>query len=126
MRAEGTAQSDWVLIDAGDVIVHLFKDEVRHFYDLEKLGARRCPRTPTRSVCAPRRRRAGPARRPHATIAAVGRDRSGPARLLFDDYCRRCPWPVNGGSAARGAASMERRLAEEAERLSSAVRATRF
>lgn len=35
--AEGSGHSDWVLIDAGDVIVHLFKDEVRQFYDLEKL-----------------------------------------------------------------------------------------
>lgn len=35
--AEGQGQSDWVLIDAGDVIVHLFKDEVRRFYDLERL-----------------------------------------------------------------------------------------
>ncbi len=35
--AEGSGQSDWVLIDAGDVVVHLFKDEVRQFYDLEKL-----------------------------------------------------------------------------------------
>ena len=43
MRAEGTAQSDWVLIDAGDVIVHLFKDEVRHFYDLEKLWGAALP-----------------------------------------------------------------------------------
>jgi ribosome-associated protein len=35
--AEGQGQSDWVLIDAGDVIVHLFKEEVRRFYDLERL-----------------------------------------------------------------------------------------
>ena len=33
----------WVLIDAGDVIVHLFKDEVRHFYDLEKLWGAALP-----------------------------------------------------------------------------------
>jgi ribosome-associated protein len=43
VRAEGTGQSDWVLIDAGDVIVHLFKDEVRHFYDLEKLWSAALP-----------------------------------------------------------------------------------
>jgi ribosome-associated protein len=37
MSAEGSGQSDWILIDAGDVIVHLFKGELRQFYDLEKL-----------------------------------------------------------------------------------------
>ena len=46
VRAEGTAQSDWVLIDAGDVIVHLFKDEVRQFYDLEKLWGAALPEAP--------------------------------------------------------------------------------
>jgi ribosome-associated protein len=35
--AEGQGQSDWVLIDAGDVIVHLFRQETRQFYDLERL-----------------------------------------------------------------------------------------
>lgn len=34
---EGLAQGDWVLIDAGDVIVHLFRPEVRSFYNLEKM-----------------------------------------------------------------------------------------
>lgn len=34
---EGLPQADWVLIDAGDVIVHLFKPEVREFYNLEKM-----------------------------------------------------------------------------------------
>ena len=34
---EGAAQCDWVLIDAGDVIVHLFRPEVRAFYNLEKM-----------------------------------------------------------------------------------------
>ncbi len=37
LGAEGGGHSDWVLIDAGDVIVHLFKSELRSFYDLEKL-----------------------------------------------------------------------------------------
>jgi ribosome-associated protein len=35
VRVEGLTQGDWVLIDAGDVIVHLFRDEVRSYYDLE-------------------------------------------------------------------------------------------
>lgn len=34
---EGLPQGDWVLIDAGDIIVHLFRPEVRAFYSLEKM-----------------------------------------------------------------------------------------
>jgi ribosome-associated protein len=34
---EGLTQCDWVLIDAGDVVVHLFRPEVRKFYNLEKM-----------------------------------------------------------------------------------------
>jgi ribosome-associated protein len=39
-RVEGTPHCDWVLIDAGDVIVHVFRPEVREFYNLEKMWAR--------------------------------------------------------------------------------------
>jgi len=38
-RSEGKKQGDWVLVDAGDVIVHLFRPEVRQFYDIERLWA---------------------------------------------------------------------------------------
>lgn len=38
-RIEGLPAADWVLIDLGDVIVHLFRPEVRHFYNLEKMWA---------------------------------------------------------------------------------------
>lgn len=38
-RVEGMPHCDWVLIDAGDVIVHIFRPEVRAFYRLEKLWA---------------------------------------------------------------------------------------
>lgn len=37
ISAEGMERCDWVLIDAGDVIVHLFRPEVRSFYNLEKM-----------------------------------------------------------------------------------------
>lgn len=36
-KVEGLPHCDWVLVDAGDVIVHLFRTEVRQFYNLEKL-----------------------------------------------------------------------------------------
>lgn len=36
-RVEGMPHCDWVLVDAGDVIVHLFRPEVRQFYNLEKM-----------------------------------------------------------------------------------------
>jgi ribosome-associated protein len=38
-KMEGLAAADWVLIDAGDVIVHLFRPEVRSFYNLERMWA---------------------------------------------------------------------------------------
>ena len=37
VNIEGLNQSDWVLIDAGDIIIHLFRPEVREFYNLEKM-----------------------------------------------------------------------------------------
>ncbi|UWQ22972.1 ribosome silencing factor [Jannaschia sp. W003] len=36
-RTEGKSQGDWVLLDAGDAIVHIFRPEVREFYQLEKM-----------------------------------------------------------------------------------------
>jgi ribosome-associated protein len=37
LRIEGMPACDWVLIDAGDVVVHVFRPEVRAFYNLEKM-----------------------------------------------------------------------------------------
>ena len=39
VRIEGLPVADWVLIDADDVIVHLFRPEVRSFYNLERMWA---------------------------------------------------------------------------------------
>lgn len=36
-KIEGKSQGDWVLIDTGDVVVHIFRPEVREFYQLEKM-----------------------------------------------------------------------------------------
>ena len=37
IKTEGMGNSDWGLIDSGDVIIHVFREEVRDFYQLEKL-----------------------------------------------------------------------------------------
>ena len=41
IRVEGLPQGDWVLIDAGDVLVHLFRPEVRRYYSIEDMGNHR-------------------------------------------------------------------------------------
>ncbi|MDK9696280.1 MAG: ribosome silencing factor [Siculibacillus sp.] len=51
VRVEGLAHCDWVLLDIGDVLVHVFRPEVRGFYNLEKMWsaepmATRTPRPP--------------------------------------------------------------------------------
>jgi ribosome-associated protein len=37
VSVEGLTQGDWVLIDAGDIVVHLFRPDVRSFYNLERM-----------------------------------------------------------------------------------------
>jgi ribosome-associated protein len=37
IRTEGLPHCDWVLVDAGDIIVHIFRPEVRSFYNIEKI-----------------------------------------------------------------------------------------
>ena len=39
LNVEGIRNGDWVLVDAGDVIIHLFRSEVREYYGLEKMWA---------------------------------------------------------------------------------------
>jgi ribosome-associated protein len=43
VETEGEPQCDWVLLDAGDVIVHLFRPEVRSFYNIEKMWGYETP-----------------------------------------------------------------------------------
>ena len=47
-RVEGLQNCDWVLVDAGDVIVHIFRPEVRQFYNLEKMWGANRPGEPSR------------------------------------------------------------------------------
>ncbi|HPF78581.1 MAG TPA: ribosome silencing factor [Alphaproteobacteria bacterium] len=37
VRIEGASQGDWVVLDMGDIVVHLFRPEVREFYNIEKM-----------------------------------------------------------------------------------------
>ena len=39
LNVEGIRNGDWVLVDAGDIIIHLFRSEVRKYYALEKMWA---------------------------------------------------------------------------------------
>lgn len=43
VRAEGLNSCDWVLVDAGDVVIHIFRPEVRSFYNLEKMWQAESP-----------------------------------------------------------------------------------
>ena len=52
-RIEGLPAADWVLIDADDVIVHLFRPEVRTFYNLERMWAFGDDAAPQRAGAAP-------------------------------------------------------------------------
>lgn len=47
VRVEGLQHCDWVLVDAGDVIIHIFRPEVRIFYNLEKLWSPDAPSDPS-------------------------------------------------------------------------------
>lgn len=39
LSVEGKESGDWVLIDAGDIVVHIFRPEIRQFYNIEKMWA---------------------------------------------------------------------------------------
>lgn len=54
LRVDGLPTADWVVVDLGDAIVHLFRPEVRTFYNIEKMWRQEVPAT----VPAPTSRRA--------------------------------------------------------------------
>ena len=55
VTVEGIQQGDWVLIDAGDAIIHLFRPEVRTFYNLEKMWGMSLPDSnPSADAAGPR------------------------------------------------------------------------
>jgi len=58
-RVEGLQSCDWVLVDAGDIIVHLFRPEVRQFYNLEKMWGMDRPGEDRPGKDRPSERRAG-------------------------------------------------------------------
>lgn len=55
---EGLERGDWVLVDAGDVIAHLFRPEVRSFYNLEKMWTVDLTPSSVDAAATPKRRKA--------------------------------------------------------------------
>ena len=49
IRIEGMGQANWVVLDAGDIIVHLFRPEVREFYNIEKMWTVQTPGLDTKT-----------------------------------------------------------------------------
>lgn len=52
LRVEGLPAADWVVVDCGDVIVHIFRPEVRAFYSIEKMWNATSPHTAKSSTAA--------------------------------------------------------------------------
>jgi ribosome-associated protein len=70
-RSEGKKQGDWVLVDAGDVIVHIFRPEVREFYNIERLWAATPVAKPAKPKAVAKKRAAPKAKKPAAKSKAA-------------------------------------------------------
>jgi len=68
---EGYAQGEWVLVDYGEIVVHLFSDDVRHVYDMENLWAA-APRLQWNDKNPPTELFAAPAQQQVAVAASSG------------------------------------------------------
>ena len=80
---EGLTQADWVLVDAGDVVVHLFRPEIRAFYNLEKMWSRALPESDDGMAGLIKEKKLKPvAKKParkKATAGKIGAAKSAPA-----------------------------------------------
>ena len=73
-RVEGLAGADWVLIDSGDIIVHVFRPEIREFYNSRSCGRRRISRKRRSTDAGPVPQTAGrtsPRRGPSGSVVAT-------------------------------------------------------
>ena len=101
-KVEGMPLCDWVLLDARDAIVHIFRPDVRQFYNLEKIwGADR-----------PGEGRAdGETAHLRIALIAVGRLKAGPERELFDRYFARLQGDRPVGRRGRRRPARNRQIA---------------
>ena len=99
VRVEGLPVADWVLIDADDVIVHIFRPEVRSFYNLERMWAfeerrRRRRRPSCGDGTMPIGLAAWSSHDVMLHIVARGKIGRGPEAELVERYLKRIAWPV--------------------------------
>ena len=126
VRIEGQQTCDWVVVDAGAIIVHVFRPEVREFYNIEKMWQAERPPEPTVALTVVA---------VLVTLAAVGKLKAGPDQELFHRYWDRlkAAGRTSGITSLRvvelpesRAQSVDERKADEGARLLKAVAAEAF